>query len=164
MTRINTQIRINVSKEQVWKVIADFGGVVNFNPNISNSYSTSKENGGVGATRHCDLLPMGTVEERISDWKEGDEYSIEITDGKRIAPFKFAKGQISLKRDGDQTLANINFDYQLKYGVIGALMNALIIKSRFNKAIHSLTDGLKYYAETGQRATREALSQAHAAA
>ncbi len=164
MTRINTQIRINASKEQVWNAIADFGGVVNYNPNISNSYSTSKENGGDGATRHCDVLPMGTVEERIFDWKEGDGYSIEIFDGKRIAPFKFAKAQISLKRDGDQTVATVNFDYQLKYGVVGALMNALIIKSQFNKALPSLLDGLKYYVETGQKATREALSQAHAAA
>ena len=164
MTHVTKQTRINASKQQVWGIIADFGGVVNYNPNISNSYSTSENNEGVGATRHCDLLPMGSVEERVFDWKEGEEYSLEIIEGKKIAPFKFAKARIILEGDGDQTVATVFFDYQLKYGPIGALMNGLFIKSQFNKALQSLIEGLTFYAETGQQATRESLKQVHAAA
>ena len=164
MTYIEKEIRINAPKERVWDILADFGGVVKYNPGISDSYSTSKSNEGSGATRHCDVLPMGSIEERITDWKEGEGYGIEIFDGKKIAPFKYAQAQIKVRSEGNQTIASIFFNYQLKYGPVGWLMNNLVVKSQFNKALPGLLEGLKFYAETGQQATREALKQAHALA
>ena len=164
MTHIDSEIRINAPREKVWDILADFGRVVNYNPNISDSHSTSKNSGGSGATRHCDVLPMGSVEERITDWKEGEGYGIEIFDGKKVAPFKHALGHLKVRGEGNQTVASISFDYQLKYGPVGWLMNGLVVKSQFKKALPSLLEGLKFYAETGQQATREALKQAHAPA
>ena len=52
MPSITQTIRINAPKEKVWNVLADFGGIINYNPNLKDSYSTSKANGGIGATRH----------------------------------------------------------------------------------------------------------------
>ena len=63
----------------------------------------------MGATRHCDLLPMGSVEERIFDWKEGEEYSLEILEGKKIAPFKFARARIVLNSEGNQIVVTTVF-------------------------------------------------------
>ncbi len=82
MTHIKESIRINATKDKVWELLADFGGIIKFHPGLRDSYSTSTKKGGVGASRHCDLLPAGSVEERVVEWKDGEEMLVQIFDGK----------------------------------------------------------------------------------
>jgi len=64
MTRISREIEINASKEDVWKAIAKFGDICHASPGVIKSHVSSEQQGGVGATRHCDLAMFGaTVEE-----------------------------------------------------------------------------------------------------
>ncbi len=155
MTTITREIKIDASQEKVWEILADFGGIYKFNPGVSSSHSTSSANSGVGATRHCDLLPAGSVEERIFEWKEGQAYKVEIYSGKGTPPFKSAVGQLEAKPDGNGTLVRMRFEYSLKFGPIGALMDRLMVRSQFSKAIPGILAGLKHYAETGEEVGRK---------
>ena len=76
MTYIEKNIIIDAPKDAVWSTLADFGAIRNFHKGLKNSYSTSEANGGLGATRHCDLKPMGSIEERITRWEEGKLYTV----------------------------------------------------------------------------------------
>lgn len=149
MTQIQHEIRINAPKDRVWKALADFGGIYKLNPGVPKSYSTSENNEGVGATRHCDLLPMGSVEERIVDWHEGQFYTIEIFDGEMMPPVKDILGTIGLREDGDSIIAYMEMEYSPK-GLIGVVMNAVMVKNQFDKTVKSILQGLKHYAETGE--------------
>ncbi len=53
MSTVTRQIEINAPADEVWRAIADFGGVYNWAPNVASSYSTTEANEGVGAGRHC---------------------------------------------------------------------------------------------------------------
>lgn len=152
MTQVIREIQINAPKEKVWQVLADFGGVQNYNPNVKKSYSTSKANGGVGATRHCDLTLFGaSVEEAITDWQEGREYSIAILGGKKSPPFKTAVATLAVRDDGKGgSIVTGKFDYRLKFGPVGYLMDQMMVKPAFTKAFPKLLAGLKHYAETGE--------------
>ena len=122
-----------------------------FNPGVSKSYSTSAANEGVGATRHCDLLPAGSVEERIIEWHEGRDYVIEIYKGKGAPPFKTAVAHLKVKSDGNNgTKVSMQMKYRLKFGPIGGLMDWLLVKKQFSKAVPGILAGLKHYAETGE--------------
>ena len=88
MTTITREVWIDAPHDKVWRILADFGGIYKYNPGVSNSHSTSSANEGVGATRHCDLLPAGSVEERIIAWNEGRDYKLEIYDGRGVPPFE----------------------------------------------------------------------------
>ncbi len=150
MTTIIREISIDAPVQKVWSILADFGGIYKFNPGVSKSYSTSSTNEGVGATRHCDLLPAGSVEERIIEWHDGRDYKIEIYAGKGTPPFKTAVGHLKVLPDGSRTKVSMHFHYSLKFGPIGSLMDRLLVKKQFSKAVPGILVGLKHYAETGE--------------
>ena len=165
MAKITDSIRIDASKDKVWAILADFGGIINFNPGLRDSYSTSDANEGVGATRHCDLLPMGSIEERIIEWNEGKDYTIEVYqfDGP-LPPFKEVIANLRIEADGNQTIATMTMEYDMKMGLIGVAMSQLMIKSQYKKAVAGILQGLKYHAETGNQSTRAALKAVYATA
>lgn len=151
MTTITRKIWVDAPKDKVWAALADFGGVYKFNPNVPTSFSTSDENEGVGATRHCDLaIPGASLEERIINWKEGESYTIEIYEGKMQPPMKFAYGTLGVEEEAGGTIVTGTMEYEMKYGVLGFLMNQMMLKSQLIKAWERVFAGLKYYVETGE--------------
>jgi len=158
MSTITDSIRINAPKEKVWEILADFGGILNYNPNLSDAYSTSTANSGIGATRHCELLPMGSIEERIVEWNDGSDYQIEIYEfNGPLPPLKNVFARLSVEADGNQTIATMTMNYDMKLGLIGATMNALMVKSQYEKGVAGILQGLKFHTETGKQGTRDAL-------
>ena len=79
MPKVSAEIVIDAPAEKVWEVLADFAGIHKWAPAITNSYSTSKYNGGPEASRHCDIAGFGSVEEDITDWIEGSEFKYRAT-------------------------------------------------------------------------------------
>ncbi len=150
MSRLSYQTNVDAPLQKVWKILADFGGIYKYNPGVSSSHSTSSNNGGVGASRHCDLIPAGSIEERIIEWNEGQSYSLEIYDGKGVPPFKKSVATLAITPNGSGTVVTATLDYSLKYGPLGALMEALVVKRFLQRGFQGLLAGLKHYAETGE--------------
>ena len=150
MTTVTREVKIDAPVEKVWKILADFGGIYKFNPGVPNSYSTSQSNSGVGATRHCDFLPTGGVEERITEWNENSDYKIEIYEGKGVPPFKTAVAHLSVAPDDNGTIVKMSLSYRLKFGPLGALMDAMLVRKQFQKAVPGILAGLRHYTETGE--------------
>ena len=81
MATRSTHIRINASKEQVWAVLSDFGGIYRWNPGVRNSFSTSDIKHGTQATRPCELLTgVDYLDERGLEWVEGESFKVKIYD------------------------------------------------------------------------------------
>ena len=115
-----SQVKINAPMDKVWEVLADFGATDKWSPVISKSYSTTEANGGVGAGRHCQTS-FGALKEQIVEWEEGRSFTI---DGKTVLPMKFA--------------------------TVGALLDKLVLRREFRKALTQGLAGLKYHVETGE--------------
>ena len=129
MTAITSTIRIQASKDEVWKILADLGGVQNFHPGVAKSYYTSDVKEGLGAARVCELLPMGKVEEHVVDWKHGEEMVLTIAPLEKAPPLRDARGRIQLEVDGDETVVTMSLQYGLAFGLLGRLMDALMVQS-----------------------------------
>ncbi len=67
---------IDASVQKVWEVLADFGDVYRWAPSVTNSYSTSENNNGLEASRHCDIAGFGGIEEYITEWNEGRDFTL----------------------------------------------------------------------------------------
>lgn len=151
MTRVTREIRIDAPAGRVWEVLADFGGVYRYNPNVASSHATSETRQGVGASRHCDLTTSGvTLEERIVEWTEGESYLVDIYGGSKVPPFKQARARLAVRPDGEGAIVTGTLEYSLKFGPVGALMDRLLVAPRFSKAWTRMLAGLKHYTETGQ--------------
>ena len=150
MAMIIKKIKIDSSKNKVWDILSDIGAIQNFSPSVSKSYYTSEIKEGIGASRHCDLLPMGKVEERIIGWKDGEELTIEIYESKSV-PF-LGEGKFILKEEGGKTNVTMSLTYRMKGGFLGSLMG-VFMKGRISKAMEGTLKGLKHHVETGETVT-----------
>lgn len=152
MTSLTREVRINAPKEKVWDALADFGNISVFNPTVPNSHSTNGLSSGEGATRHCDIGTSGSsIEERVVEWKDGESMAIEIYEGKKAPPFKKAIATISIREvSPNVTIASGTIEYTMKYGPIGTLMDAMMVKPQFSKGWSGLFAGLKHHVETGE--------------
>lgn len=153
MSKFTTQVKINAPKHEVWKVLADIGGIYKWNPGVAHSYSTSEENSGEGATRHCDLQTtggksFGYLEERTVDWREGEGYKIDIYDSN--LPIKSNVVEFTVKADEDGTIVSVSPEYAIKYGLLASLINRLFLQRKLQQAMEGLLAGLKYHVETGE--------------
>jgi uncharacterized protein YndB with AHSA1/START domain len=150
---LNGEVLIEASKERVWVALSDFGNTYLWNPAVEYSHSTSEAPGGVGATRHCDLnISKASIEERVVDWVEDEGMRVEIFDGRRTPPFKEAWGKITLAEapDGGGTLTKMQIHYDLKYGILGGVIDRLMVRTQYGKGLKLALAGLKYHVETGK--------------
>ena len=152
MTQIKSEIRINASKEKVWEVLADFGGVSKWAPTVAKSFTTTTATEGVGSERKCEIPGFGNVSERITEWDEGKliRYAVEA---EGVGPIKSAASEFSIRREGEDTLATMTVNFQMKFGLIGALMDRLMVRRKISKQIHITLAGLKHHVETGELVT-----------
>jgi len=152
MPNVIREIQVDELPEKVWAVLANIGAVQDYSPGILKSFLTSEIMEGIGCSRHCDLFPTGTVEERIVDWHEGDQYSIEIYKGKEVPYTGIA--HFSLKRNGHGTNVTQIMDYKQTADQPQSSKSESIEKL-VGKIIKGNLLGLKHFTETGEIVTYE---------
>ena len=149
MAHFSTQIRINATKEKVWEVLADFGGIYRWNPGVRHSYSSSEASHGLLATRHCELLNGDDyLDEDILEWHEGEGFKVNIYETN--LPLHRNVVEFSIEADGSGTMVTVAPNYTLKYGLLGRLLNQIVVGRKFKEGMEDLLAGLKYHIETGE--------------
>jgi len=149
MAHFSTQIRINATKDQVWEVLSDFGGIYRWNPGVRHSYSTSGTNQGLLATRRCELgSGKDFLDERILEWREGESFKVDIYETN--LPLHRNIVEFSIEVDGSGAVVTVAPDYALKFGPLGWLLNTIAVRRQFKKGMEELLAGLKYHIETGE--------------
>ncbi len=150
MTTIERHVIIEAPAGQVWPALADFGGISAWNPNVRTSRLLSAKEQGPGTTRECQLTPLGTVKEQVSEWIEGRMLTIEIVEFKNVPAMRSAVAVIELVPLEAQTEVRMRMDYEVGLGPVGAGMNSVMMKRQFGRAVTTLLAGLKHHVETGQ--------------
>lgn len=136
---------VTAAPEQVWSVLADFGQIGLWNPNLSGSHLLAgSPSEGVGATRQCDMSDgKNWIRERVTDWDPGRSYSVDIYEGSM--PLKVARATLGVRDlGGGRSEAYMLFDYTPKLGLVGRVMDAVMLKSMMEKSIRRLLEGLEH--------------------
>jgi len=145
MTTLIYNIDINASKAKTWAVLADFANL-HWTQTVKKVRYTNEKRGNVGMARHCDLSDGGYIVERITQWNEGNGYTYAIDDARDpVTPNSYVVW--SLSGDDRQSKVTFEVNYQLKYGILGAIMNRLIAKKKFSKQIALFMGELKTHME-----------------
>lgn len=129
MSIITVDHEVGASAAKVWKTLEDFGGVAKWNPVIATSrILPGKPATGVGAERQCDMDDgKNWLRERVVSWDPGRSMTIDIYEG--TMPLASAQGTLSVEALGpERSRVVMTMEYRPKMGVLGAMMDAIVLK------------------------------------
>jgi ligand-binding SRPBCC domain-containing protein len=84
-------------------------------------------------------------DEKITVFKPNEELVYQLTDCS--FPIKGLKHTYSFQKIGNQTKVQQTMEYSVKFGIIGVLMDKMMIGKQFNSGINKFLTGLKNYTE-----------------
>ena len=147
MTKLHHKIIISASVEKVFRTLADLESVKFTNPLVKTVKIISPNKEGVGSARHCDFKDGKFVEERITAFEPNKSISFDLY--KHQWPLVFMRWTNRLEKRADSTLLVSDTEYELKFGITGKIMDALIMRRKFSQIIDDALGKLKGYVETG---------------
>lgn len=132
----------------VWDLLSDFGNIDFFNPNLSRSYLLAETGEiGLGSTRQCDMTDgKNYIREKIIDWQQGKSYTVDIYEGTMPLDRSQAKIGILPSASGG-SLVYMEFEYEPSFGLMGKMMNAVMMKRMMTGMLQKTVDGLAQKAE-----------------
>ena len=120
MRKIQVAAPTDAPRTAVWAVLADFPNISTWNSGVKASVDTGNGTVGLGAQRHCDLAPVGGLEETITSWEPNEQLVVNIDSATKL-PISNAEATFTL---GDGT-TTIDYAYEPK-GLIGKLTAPLL--------------------------------------
>lgn len=150
MVKFTVSRIIDVPLSQTWAILADFCHVHRVHPLVSSVDQLSDNDRGVNARRTCHLYSGSSVTEQVTEWEEeSHRYTIKVVEG--AIPVKKIVVTLCAQKEGeDRTKLVADMDMVAKFGAVGKIMEMVILKPQFGKAIGNLFAGIEDYAKTGK--------------
>ena len=146
MTVLENSIRIDAPPDKVWSVLASLDALHRYDPGITRAQIVSPEREGPGSARRCDLTPGGWYEERVAEWRPHEALSFELY--QCTLPVRALTHSYTLVPDGSGNLVRQRMEYQLKFGPLGRLLDAALVRRKWAAGIRGFFQGLKRYVES----------------
>ena len=156
MSSITREVVIKAPRQQVWDILSDFGNVYRLAPTITKSYLTSETTSGLDTTRHCDFSMMGaSVDERITGWDEGKRLQIGFDNWDNMPGMVSMSAEFTLEDEGEDTRMRTIMNYEMGMGVVGKMMNSMMVKPMNTKNWDNFVAGIRHHIETGEEVSKK---------
>lgn len=146
LSKLKAEINVDVSVENLWKIVSDYEHPSYWSPYIDSAVITSSVDSGVGATRTCTIPGFGDVEETISDWSDGVGFSINV---EASGPLESARSTISVQPSVTGAVALYETEYSLREDLTDE--EKASTDGYLRTVIAGSLLGLKHFAETGRK-------------
>jgi uncharacterized protein YndB with AHSA1/START domain len=154
MTVLENSIRVDAPPEKVWSVLASLDLLDRYDPGVTRSEIITPSREGPGSARRCELRPGGWFKEKVADWNPNKSLSFELFECS--LPVRRLKHSYTLTPDGAAgTTVRQRMEYELRFGALGKLMDALMVRRKWDAGIKGFFAGLKQYVETGRPSSDE---------
>ena len=146
MSIINNEITINASLERVWNILTTLEMLDKYDPTVKKSTLISKEQTNIGAKRKVEMLDgKNWFEEKVTVFKPNEALTYELT--ACSFPVHKLKHSYSFEKTGEQIRVKQVMEYTVKFGLLGKLLDSLMIRRQSDSGIKKFFGGLKSYAE-----------------
>jgi len=143
MHTVSVSKTVGTSRDEVWPVLDDFGGVSKYNPNVKVSGIIDGPDTGEGATRECVFSDGGRIEERIIEYEPESSYIVDFIDVGEM-PLKKNIVAVSVEEAGEnETTVTMTATFTPKYGPVGWVIAKTMMKSKFRETFEEVLDGLE---------------------
>jgi len=146
MTIIRNEITINAPVEKIWGVLANLELLEKYDPTVKGSTLISSEKTGLGAKRKV-LMQDGKnwFDEKITIFEPNQSLNIQLTECS--FPIKGLNHSYSFEKFGSQTKVKQVMEYTVKFGLLGKLLDGIIMRKQSDSGIKKFFAGLKSYVE-----------------
>jgi ribosome-associated toxin RatA of RatAB toxin-antitoxin module len=147
MATIRNEITVNASIDKLWTMLTDLELLEKYDPTVKKSTLISAEKTGIGAKRKVLMLDgKNWFDEKVVEFKPKEALAYQLTDCS--FPIKGLKHSYSFEKVGSQTKVVQVMEYTVKFGLLGMLLDNLMIRKQSDTGIKKFFEGLKSYAET----------------
>lgn len=145
MRALTQAIKINASQQRVWETLADFGTVSDWAPYMKSSHL-------IGETRSAEGMRRGMLhswgfrfEETITRWDHGEGFSFTVD--RAPFPMKEVRESWRIGRQDGFSIVTTSVTYEMKLGLIGRLLDWLLVRFVVQREMRAGLNGLKEYLE-----------------
>ena len=147
MATIHNEITVNSSVDKLWNILTDLELLDKYDPTVKKSTLVSTEKTGIGARRKVNMLDgKNWFDEKITVFKPNEALTYQLTDCS--FPIKGLKHSYSFEKIGNQTKVKQVMEYTVKFGLLGNLLDSLMIRKQTDGGVKKFFAGLKSYAES----------------
>lgn len=150
MVKAHVERTIDVPIDRAWEIISDFSNVHKIHPLVKTVNQHTRNDRGLGATRTCNLYDGNKAVERIEEWNEANHsYVVTVLDS--TLPMKSIDIKLkALKVSKSKSKLVAEMKMHAKYGLLGKIMEHLVIKKQLGGAVGNLFAGVEEYNKTGK--------------
>lgn len=146
MAIIKNEITINAPIDKIWEALTDIERLDKFDPTVKKSTAITQEKSGLGAKRKVDMLDgKNWFDEKVTVFKPHEALTYQLTDCS--FPIKGLQHSYSFEKIGNQVKVKQVMEYIVKFGVLGKLLDSLMIRKQSDTGIKKFFAGLKQYVE-----------------
>ncbi len=146
MTTLKHEVSVAADVETVWRTLSDLLAVKQHNTSVVSVHLLTDKTTGIGAARRCEMKTKDWVEENVWAFDPPHAIGLEVTASSW--PVAFMKWRTELYADGSNTLIRQEMNYKLKFGVLGLLLDKLVMRRKLNASVQEVFGNLKSYVES----------------
>ena len=145
MGKLQNEIIIDAPIDKIWEALTIVDKLEDYDPTVKKSTAITNIKSGVGAGRKVDMLDgKNWFEETCTVSKENEALAYELS--ACSFPVEKLKHSYSFRSIDDKIAVTQNMNYQMKFGLLGKLLGAML-KSKWNSGNKAFLGGLKKYSE-----------------
>lgn len=146
MGKLINDITINAPIEKIWSILTDLELLDRTDPTVKKATLISDNKTGIDAKRKV-LMQDGKnwFDEKITEFQPNEKLVYQLTDCS--FPIKGLKHTYNFQKVGNQIKVQQEMEYTVKFGILGILLDKMMIGKQFNSGINKFLIGLKTYAE-----------------
>ncbi len=155
--RASVDVTAALPRAEAWAVLSDFSLAHNYVPDLVRTEIVSSKQRGIGAHRRVYDEDGDYLEETIVEWYEGEGFVISLHDGEEpMAPFRHVEFIYALADSGvAATRIELALVFDMPWGWLGDYLAQWLIVPMMEDNLVQVAAGMKYFYETGNRATDE---------
>ncbi len=147
MATIHNEITVNAPVEKIWEALTNIELLDKYDPTVKQSTALSENKSGLNAKRKVLMLDgKNWFDEKVTVFKPNEALTYQLTDCS--FPIAGLKHSYSFEKVGNQTKVKQVMEYTVKFGLLGKLLDSLMIRKQSDAGIKKFFAGLKSYAET----------------
>jgi ligand-binding SRPBCC domain-containing protein len=148
MTTLHNEIVVDAPPAAVWSVLSTLDVLHEYDPGVRLAKRVGEVPAGLGAARRCELAPSGWFEERVVEWDPDSRIAFELFDC--TLPVRRLRHTYELTAEGGSTRVTQRMEYELKYGLLGALLDRAVVRRQWDAGIKGFFTGLKRRVESAR--------------